>query len=105
MEAIITTIILVSLFLVIRRLVQGKISAKIQYALWLIVAIKLLTVFIPMPESAFSVMNIQTLFGERIELKQETKQADAVIQNVNATNAIAVNELAIILVRDWIDTR
>lgn len=69
MEAIITTIILVSLFLVIRRLVQGKISAKIQYALWLIVAIKLLTVFIPMPESAFSVMNIQTLFGERIELK------------------------------------
>ncbi len=95
MEAIITTIILVSLFLVIRRLVQGKISAKIQYALWLIVAIKLLTVFIPMPESAFSVMNIQTLFGERIELKQETKQADAVIQNVNATNAIAVNELAI----------
>jgi len=92
-EAIITTIIFVSLFLTIRKLVRGKISAKIQYTLWLIVAVKLLTVFIPMPESNFSIMNIQTYLLDRIETKEDTQKPDTILQNEKIQNTIATDNV------------
>ena len=92
-EAIITTIIFVSLFLIIRKLVRGKISAKIQYTLWLIVAVKLLTVFIPMPESNFSIMNIQTYLLDRIETKEDTQKPDTILQNEKIQNTIATDNV------------
>lgn len=68
-EAIITSSILIICITVIRRLCREKISARLQYALWLIVAVRLIlpviTAIVPdlLPESEFSIMNV----AEKVE--------------------------------------
>lgn len=57
MEIIITSSILILMITLLRHLLQGKISARLQYALWLLVAIRLLLPF-PLFESSISVMNV-----------------------------------------------
>lgn len=67
--AIITSSILIICIIVLRRLCRGKISAGIQYALWLIVALRLIvpavTVVFPnlLPESELSIMNVAEKVG------------------------------------------
>lgn len=62
-EAIITSSILIVCIVLLRGLCKGRISAKLQYMLWLIVAIRLmmpgLTLIFPnlLPEADFSIMN------------------------------------------------
>ncbi len=63
--------ILLLLFLGIRRVIDGKISARLQYALWLLIGVRLLMVWLPLPGSRFSVMN---LIPTMQELVQEVQQ-------------------------------
>ncbi|MCH5254169.1 MAG: DUF4825 domain-containing protein [Lachnospiraceae bacterium] len=62
-EAIITSSILIVCIVLLRGLCKGRISAKLQYMLWLIVAVRLmmpgLTLIFPnlLPEADFSIMN------------------------------------------------
>lgn len=62
-DAIITSSVLILCMVLLRRLCRKKISAKLQYMLWLVVAIRLvmpgIIVFWPnlLPESAYSVLN------------------------------------------------
>ena len=58
MENIIASTIFLTLFLCVRRIVDGKISARLQYGLWLLVAVRLLFAWAPLPESSFSLMNL-----------------------------------------------
>lgn len=66
----VVTIILL-LFMGIRRVIDGKISARLQYALWLLIGVRLLLVWFPLPGSSFSVMN---LIPTMQELDQEGQQ-------------------------------
>lgn len=63
-ETIITTSVLILCVALIRKLCKGKISARVQYMLWLVVALRLImpgiTAIFPdiLPESSFSIMNV-----------------------------------------------
>ncbi len=58
-EFFIASSVLIVLFLTIRRGFWGRIPPQLQYALWLVVAARLLLPF-PLPESPFSVLNVST---------------------------------------------
>lgn len=78
-EAILITTILLAVFLCLRRMLDGKIPAKLQYGAWLLIALRLLLVWVPLPESSVSVMNLlpvvqdsfqslsQSVLGEKME--------------------------------------
>jgi len=57
METILTSSVLILIIVLLRYLLQGKISSRLQYALWALVAIRLLLPF-SMFESPVSVMNV-----------------------------------------------
>lgn len=71
--AVITSSILILCLILLRRLCKGRISALVQYALWLIVAIRLIipgvTVIFPnvLPKSNLSVMNAVQEVEERVQ--------------------------------------
>lgn len=56
-ETIITSSLLILIILALRYLLRGRISSQLQYALWLLVAIRLLLPF-PLFENPVSVMNV-----------------------------------------------
>lgn len=56
--SVLTSSIFILLIVVLRVLFRGKISMRLQYALWLFVAINLLLIPIPKMESALSVQNL-----------------------------------------------
>lgn len=61
-QASIAASILIGLLLIIRKLLQGKLGIKLQYALWFIVILRLT---IPkLPESSFSIFNLITKIKE-----------------------------------------
>ena len=72
-EAVITSSVLVIGILLLRRVLRGKISARLQYALWLLVALRLIlpaaaAVFPEadmIPKSNFSIMNMAQKNGIR----------------------------------------
>lgn len=85
-EAIITSSILVICIALIRRLCRGKISAGLQYALWLIVALRLIVPLITavapdfLPESELSIMNV----AEKVETRaQDYIQPPEIIGQIN----------------------
>lgn len=55
-EVMVTSSVLISATLFLRKLLKGKISPRLQYALWLLVLVRLLLLF-PLFPSAVSVMN------------------------------------------------
>ena len=63
-EAIITSSILIMCIVLLRQLCKRRISAKMQYMLWLVVAVRLImpgiTAVWPnlMPESGYSILNV-----------------------------------------------
>lgn len=69
-DAVITSSILILCIILLRWLCRGKISACLQYALWLVVVLRLMvpavTLIFPniLPESEFSVMNAAEKAGE-----------------------------------------
>ena len=72
-EAIITSSILIICMILLRQLCKGKISACLQYALWLIVAVRLIvpaiTAVFPnlLPQSEISIMNV----AEKVEISAQ----------------------------------
>ena len=83
-ETIITSSILIICIILLRQLCKGKISACLQYALWLIVAVRLIvpavTVVFPnlLPESEISIMNVaekvETSAQDYIQLPEQIGQ-------------------------------
>ncbi|MDE6750771.1 MAG: M56 family metallopeptidase [Lachnospiraceae bacterium] len=77
-ETIITSSVLILCIALIRKLCKGRISACLQYALWLIVAVRLIvpamTVVFPniLPESNLSIMNV----ADRMAVVANTEAAD-----------------------------
>ena len=77
-ETIITSSVLILCIALIRKLCKGRISACLQYALWLIVAVRLiipgLAVVFPniLPESNLSIMNV----ADRVAVAAQTEEAD-----------------------------
>lgn len=65
-ETIVTSSVLIVVLVILRRIWKGKISLRLQYALWLLVAIRLL-VPLPVVETAWSVMNVMTPVVEKTE--------------------------------------
>lgn len=65
LETIITSSVLIAVLSLLRCLFKGKISLQLQYALWLLVAVRLLMPF-SISESSFSVLNIIEI-GSRVE--------------------------------------
>lgn len=91
-EAIITSSILIVCIALLRRLCKGKISAGVQYALWLIVAVRLMmpgiTAVFPhiLPESDFSIMNMADKLEKSLQnlikpLEMENTQVRFVTDN------------------------
>ncbi len=56
-ELVITSSVLILAILLLRRMTKGKISMRFRYALWLVVALRLILP-VPIMNSAFSVMNL-----------------------------------------------
>lgn len=84
-ENIITTTILLALFLALRHIVDGKISARMQYAIWLLVALRLLLAWAPMPDSDFSVMNLfPDLQASSSEIKGSSSDLSSVKEEIQA---------------------
>lgn len=54
---LVTSSLLILVLVALRYLLRGRISPRVQYALWLLAAVRLL-VAIPLPEAAFSVLNV-----------------------------------------------
>ncbi len=78
-ETIILTTTLLILFFCLRYLADGKISARLQYALWIFVAARLLSAWLPMPASGISILHLYEISQERIAGNIEdkaTKQAE-----------------------------
>ncbi len=75
-EMVITSSILILALILIRKLCYGKISRRLQYGLWILVAVRLLV-----PNSFFtsplSVMNVVEPVGEAVESHWQTKQDEA----------------------------
>lgn len=123
LETVIITTILLVVFLCLRSVLDGKISARLQYGIWLLIALRLLLVWLPLPGSNISVMNLlpvvqdsfghlkQDVSGEKSgELEQdagqkigvsqtdrELSQEDALINNVDVSQDMeeqAVNNSA-----------
>lgn len=77
-ETIITSSVLILCIALIRKLCKGRISACLQYALWLIVAVRLIIPGIALvfpnilPESSLSIMNV----ADRVVVAAQTEEAD-----------------------------
>ena len=56
-EIIITSSVLILAILILRYILQGKISLRLQYSLWILVALRLLIPF-SLFETSLSVLNI-----------------------------------------------
>ncbi|MDE6566880.1 MAG: M56 family metallopeptidase, partial [Lachnospiraceae bacterium] len=100
-ETVLITTILLAVFLCLRKMLDGKISAGLQYGVWLLIALRLLLVWIPLPGSSVSVINLipvvqdsfqswnQNIFGE----KTEKAGGDAERNLVSQTNhALSQND-------------
>lgn len=77
-ETIISSSVLILCIVLIRKLCKGRISACLQYALWLIVAVRLIIPGIALifpnilPESNLSIMNV----ADRVAVAAQTEEAD-----------------------------
>lgn len=95
-ETILITTILLAVFLCLRKMLDGKIPARLQYGVWLLIALRLLLVWIPLPESRVSVMNLvpvvqysfqswnQNIFGEKTEKAGENAEQNLLLQKNHA---------------------
>lgn len=88
-EAVITSSVLILCITLLRRLCRERLSAELQYVLWLIVALRLvmpgITAIFPdlLPESEFSIMNVadkvETAAQDYIAPQQQLGQVDFTI--------------------------
>lgn len=67
LENLIVSTVLLLLFLAIRKILDGRISAKLQYGIWLVVAVRLLLAWMPLPGSSVSIMNLVPLVQEAVQ--------------------------------------
>ena len=87
-EILVTSSVLIVVIALLRLVLRGKISQRVQYALWLLVAIRLL-VPVSFVTSPVSVMNAVEPVTETIQISRTEQQFPAVtgqIQNVTGGN-------------------
>lgn len=100
LEFMVTSSVLIACIILIRRILKGKISMRIQYALWLLVVIRL---FIPFPQwivgdkldSSWSVMNVvekNGLHNAKSGLDDFTTNGQNTTYNVSESEAKAGND-------------
>lgn len=95
-EAIITSSVLIICITLLRQFSKGRISARMQYLLWLVVAVRLvmpaITVFFPdiLPESDFSIMNMTN----RMEMAaQDYIQPEDSVQSMGVQESFSINSI------------
>ena len=85
-EVIITSSLLIIALTLLRRVWRGRISSRLQYGLWLIVALRLL-VFVPVFGNSFSIMNAVYYITGEIENHVEEKQLSGELSSGEKTAA------------------
>ncbi len=65
LETVVTSSVLIAVLILLRAVFKGRIRLSLQYALWLLVAIRLLLPF-PLFNSALSVMNVADITGSAV---------------------------------------
>ncbi len=75
-ETIMISTALLLAFICLRRILDGKISARLQYGIWLLIAARLLLVWIPLPESSISVTNLLPALQDTFYTLQERNTGD-----------------------------
>ena len=81
-EVLITSSILIVLIAALRPLLRGKINPRVQYALWLAVALRLL-IPVNLVDSAYSVLALVDRVGEQSRLVEDI----AVLRQCPASSA------------------
>lgn len=76
LENMIITTILLAVFLCLRGIFDGKISARLQYGLWLLIALRLLLAWMPLPESRISLMNFLPVVQESLQNLHQNASED-----------------------------
>nr|WP_242834017.1 M56 family metallopeptidase [Desulfitobacterium hafniense] len=101
LEVIITSSVLILMVVALRRLLRGRISSRLQYALWLLVAIRLLLPF-SLFESPISVLNaLPRQSGDWVTVVPTTRPAPSVpaapLASPSQANPLAIPE-------PWVDS-
>lgn len=89
-EWIVSSTVLIAAMLLLRRLLRGKVSPRLQYALWAIVLVRLL-VPVSFFNSAISVQNVRENVMERPEVQQVYTAITSPIQMGNQRTEIPQN--------------
>lgn len=91
----ISSSVLIAVIILLRYLLKGKITVKLQYALWAVVLIRLLIPF-SIGESNLSVLNIipkESFAYHNEEAETEAAISEAVLdENINNDTALVVSE-------------
>lgn len=94
LETIITSSVLIAVLILLRYFFKGKINLRLQYALWLLVAVRLLMPF-SIFDSSFSVLNIVTVDRQAEQMKSPVTlpQSDSA-QRTDVNNAEGIADAA-----------
>ena len=107
--SILTSSIFILLVVVLRMVFRGKISMRLQYALWLFVAINLLLIPIPKIESGLSVQNLikRDTYSEVSQemKKQERNTADITFLNQQTASMMNQNKEQVLESREIAQTQ
>ena len=97
-ETVITSSVLIFVVILLRTVFKGKIKNRVRYALWLIVAVRLLMPF-SLAESSVSVMNFfgkaeqSEIFGEADEVSEAYDLPPVEnVEDIGINSGIAVND-------------
>lgn len=101
LETIILISIWLAVFLCLRGILDGKIPARLQYAVWLVIALRLLFVWVPLPESRVSVMNLLSVAQESFQSSgQDVFEAKSEQAGVDVKQETALQGDAALLQKD-----
>jgi len=93
MEAVITSSVLILVIAALRTILQGKISLRLQYALWILVAVRLLCPF-SMLTSPVSVMNAVSILSQSAENRVVSGEFIPAVTSTDAPVQIVQQEAA-----------
>ena len=94
LETIIASSVLIAVLILLRYFFKGKINLRLQYALWLLVAVRLLMPF-SIFDSSFSILNIVNMGRQAEQMKSPVTlpQSDSV-QRTDVNNAEGITDAA-----------
>ena len=90
-EVLITSSILIALIAALRPLLRGKIDPRVQYALWLAVALRLL-IPVNLVDSAYSVLALVDRVGEQSRLVEDIGRTTIPVQSYDSARLQVLEE-------------